>query len=112
MTTEADGSALSMTSNVEVCGAASAAVDEARRLMPRPATPPCEKALFRSTSGVKGDADDDKHDAEHGNGSDKFHGYNSLILTMRRSILRCKTTIPVLSKMSPMTTTMPSQNLR
>jgi hypothetical protein len=27
--------------NVEVCGAASAAVNEARRLMPRPATPPC-----------------------------------------------------------------------
>jgi len=26
---------------VEVCGAASPAVDEARRLMPRPATPPC-----------------------------------------------------------------------
>jgi len=26
---------------VELCGAASPAVDEARRLMPRPATPPC-----------------------------------------------------------------------
>ena len=61
------------------------------------------EGLFRSTRGVKGDADDYEHDAKHSNGSDKFHGYNSLILEMRRSILRCKTTIPALSKMSPPT---------
>jgi hypothetical protein len=56
--------------------ALAAGADEARR-----------KALLHSTSGVKGDADDDEHDAEHSNGSNKFHGYNSLIFEMRRSIL-------------------------
>jgi hypothetical protein len=30
-------------------------------------------ALFRSACGVKSDGDDDKHDAEHSNGSDEFH---------------------------------------
>jgi hypothetical protein len=38
--------------------------------VPCPATPPCWKALLGSASGVKGNADDDEHDAEHSNGSD------------------------------------------
>jgi hypothetical protein len=31
------------------------------------------EALFRAACGVKGDADEDKHDAEHSNGSNEFH---------------------------------------
>jgi len=133
----AESAPIHVQSYVQVCGAANPTVDEARRLLPRPAIPPFSKALLCSTCGVEGNADDDKHDAEHSNGRDKFHGYSSLILKMRRSILQCKTTIPALSKMSPMTakntvygaarsdeershparlmsvtTTMPSQNLR
>jgi hypothetical protein len=32
-----------------------------------------QKALFRAARGVKSDADDDKNDAEHSNGSNEFH---------------------------------------
>jgi hypothetical protein len=53
------------------------------------------KALLSATGGVKSDADDREHDDEHRDGSDYFHGYNSLIRSMRRSIRRCKTTIPL-----------------
>src|SRR6267143_4959219 len=105
--------------------------------MPRPAIPPWQKALLCAARCVKRNADDDKHDAKHSDGSDQFHGYSSLIRSMRRSILRCKNTIPALSKMRPstakntvyearvsddeisqpaklisVTTTMPSQNFR
>jgi hypothetical protein len=38
-----------------------------------PAVRLVEKVLFRAARGVKGDTDDDKHDAEHSNGSDEFH---------------------------------------
>ena len=69
------------------------------------------KALLRSTCRVKGNAYYDEHDAEHSNGSDNFHGYNSLILEMRRSILRCKTTILALSKISPMRRAVRGQRL-
>jgi hypothetical protein len=60
--------------------------------------------LLRSTSGVKGDADDDEHNGEHSNGSDKFHGYNPLIFKMRRVAssmqdhYTCTQRVPALSK--------------
>jgi hypothetical protein len=36
--------------------------------------------LFRAAGGVKGDADDDKHYAEHGDRGKYFHSYNSDLL--------------------------------
>jgi len=43
------------------------------------------KALFGAAGRVKSDTDDDEHNGEHRDGSDYFHGYNSLIRSMRPS---------------------------
>ena len=67
----------------------------------RPAPPQCLKLLLSATGGVKSDADNDEHDGKHSNGSDDFHGYNSLIRSIRRSIRRCRTTMPALNRTSP-----------
>lgn len=36
------------------------------------------EALLSATGGVKSNADNDEYDGKHSNGSDDFHGYNSL----------------------------------
>src|SRR5437016_9239219 len=59
--------------SVEVCGAASRAADEARRLPPRPATPPCQKALLGAAGGVESNADENKDYGEHHDSSDRLH---------------------------------------
>jgi hypothetical protein len=59
---------------VEVCGTANVAANETRRAMPRPSTPPCQKALLAVRS-VKGDADEEHHDGEEEDAGEKLHGY-------------------------------------